>query len=40
VKASAHSRSSSILVGALIGLLLGAAAAVIGDGRSGRLRRS
>ena len=40
VKASAHSHSSSVLVGALIGLLLGAAVAVAGDGRGGRLRDS
>ncbi len=35
VKSSAHSRSSSILIGALIGLLLGGIAAVIGDSRIG-----
>ena len=35
VKASAHSRSTSILVGALVGLLLGGIAAVIGDSRIG-----
>ena len=33
IKASAHSRSSSLLVGALIGLILGAIAAVVGDTR-------
>ncbi|MDX6506808.1 MAG: hypothetical protein QOG06_1452 [Gaiellaceae bacterium] len=36
VKASAHSRSSSLLVGALIGLILGAAAAILADGRRAR----
>jgi uncharacterized protein involved in exopolysaccharide biosynthesis len=35
VKSSAHSRSSSILIGALIGLLVGAIVAVVGDGRIG-----
>jgi uncharacterized protein involved in exopolysaccharide biosynthesis len=35
-KASAHSRSSSLLVGALIGLILGAAAAIVADGRMHR----
>ena len=34
VKASAHSRNTSLLVGALIGLILGAIAAVIADVRS------
>jgi capsular polysaccharide biosynthesis protein len=34
VKASAHSRSSSLLVGALIGLLLGAVVAIVADGRT------
>jgi capsular polysaccharide biosynthesis protein len=33
VKASAHSRNSSLLVGALIGLLLGAIVAIVTDGR-------
>jgi capsular polysaccharide biosynthesis protein len=33
VKASAHSRNSSLLVGALIGLLLGAIVAIVADGR-------
>jgi uncharacterized protein involved in exopolysaccharide biosynthesis len=33
VKASAHSRSSSLLIGALIGLLLGAVAAIVADSR-------
>lgn len=32
-KASAHSRSASLLVGALIGLILGAIAAIVADGR-------
>jgi uncharacterized protein involved in exopolysaccharide biosynthesis len=32
-KASAHSRKSSLLVGALIGLILGAIAAIAGEGR-------
>lgn len=36
LKASAHSRSSSLVVGALIGLILGAAAAIVADGRSAR----
>jgi uncharacterized protein involved in exopolysaccharide biosynthesis len=35
VKASAHSRSSSILVGALIGLIIGAIVAVVSDTRIG-----
>jgi uncharacterized protein involved in exopolysaccharide biosynthesis len=35
VKASAHSRKSSILIGALIGLLIGAIVAVVGDTRIG-----
>ena len=35
VKSSAHSRSTSILVGALIGLLVGGIAAVVADGRVG-----
>ncbi|HEX6762580.1 MAG TPA: hypothetical protein VF094_07260 [Gaiellaceae bacterium] len=35
VKSSAHSRSSSILIGALIGLIVGAIVAVVGDGRIG-----
>jgi capsular polysaccharide biosynthesis protein len=34
VKASAHSRNSSLLVGALIGLILGAIAAIVADGRT------
>jgi hypothetical protein len=33
VKSSAHSHSASVLVGALIGLVIGAAAAIIGDRR-------
>jgi uncharacterized protein involved in exopolysaccharide biosynthesis len=33
VKASAHSRSSSLVIGALIGLILGAIVAVAGEGR-------
>ena len=33
-KASAHSRSTSLVVGALIGLILGAAAAILADGRA------
>jgi hypothetical protein len=33
VKASAHSRKSSIAIGALIGLILGAIAAIAGEGR-------
>ena len=37
IKASAHSRSSSILIGALIGLILGAIVAVAGESR---LRRA
>ena len=36
VKASAHSRRSSLLVGALIGLILGAIAAIVADLRAGR----
>jgi hypothetical protein len=36
LKASAHSRTSSLFVGALIGLLLGAAAAIVADGRTSR----
>ena len=39
VKSSAHSRKSSILIGALIGLLVGAVAAIVGDGRIGRRLR-
>ena len=35
VKSSAHSRSTSILIGALIGLLVGAVVAVVGDSRIG-----
>ena len=38
VSSSAHSRSSSILIGAVIGLLLGIVAAIVGDGRIGRSR--
>ena len=37
-KASAHSRNSSILVGALIGLILGALVAIAGEGRFSRAR--
>jgi len=33
LKASAHSRNASLVVGALIGLILGAIAAVVADGR-------
>jgi uncharacterized protein involved in exopolysaccharide biosynthesis len=36
VKASAHSRNSSLLVGALIGLILGAIAAIVADARIAR----
>ena len=36
VKASAHSRNSSLLVGALIGLILGAIMAIVTDGRIAR----
>jgi len=35
VKSSAHSRSTSILIGALIGLLVGAVVAIVGDSRIG-----
>ena len=35
-KTSAHSRSSSLLVGALIGLILGAIVAIVADGRIAR----
>jgi uncharacterized protein involved in exopolysaccharide biosynthesis len=35
-KASAHSRNSSLLIGALIGLLLGAIVAIVADGRIAR----
>jgi hypothetical protein len=35
VKASAHSKSTSLLVGALIGLILGGVAAIVGYGRLG-----
>ena len=35
-KASAHSRNSSILVGALLGLILGAIVAIAGEGRFSR----
>jgi uncharacterized protein involved in exopolysaccharide biosynthesis len=37
VKASAHSKGTSVLIGALIGLILGGAAAIVGYGRVGRL---
>jgi hypothetical protein len=37
VKASAHSRSSSLVIGALIGLILGAIVAVAGEGRFRRV---
>jgi uncharacterized protein involved in exopolysaccharide biosynthesis len=37
VKASAHSKSTSLVVGALIGLILGGIAAIVGYGRVGRL---
>jgi uncharacterized protein involved in exopolysaccharide biosynthesis len=40
VKASAHSRSSSLAIGALIGLILGAIAAIVADGRRPRARAS
>jgi hypothetical protein len=36
VKASAHSRNTSLVVGALIGLILGLLAAIVWDGRSSR----
>jgi hypothetical protein len=36
VKASAHSKGTSLIVGALIGLILGAIAAVVADGRMKR----
>ena len=36
VKSSAHSHGSSIVIGALIGLLLGAITAIVVDGRGGR----
>jgi len=36
IKASAHSRNSSLLIGALIGLLLGGIAAIVADGRIAR----
>jgi uncharacterized protein involved in exopolysaccharide biosynthesis len=39
VKSSAHSRKSAILIGALIGLIVGAVVAVAGDGRIGRRPR-
>jgi hypothetical protein len=35
-KASAHSRRSSLLIGALIGLILGAIVAIVADTRTGR----
>jgi uncharacterized protein involved in exopolysaccharide biosynthesis len=37
VKASAHSKGTSLIVGALIGLILGGIAAIAGYGRVGRL---
>jgi hypothetical protein len=37
VKASAHSSRTSLVVGAVIGLVLGAIAAIVGYGRIGRL---
>jgi hypothetical protein len=37
VKSSAHSRSTSLLIGALIGLILGAVVAIVADARRGRL---
>jgi uncharacterized protein involved in exopolysaccharide biosynthesis len=37
VKASAHSRGASLAIGAVIGLILGAIAAIVGDGRIRRL---
>jgi uncharacterized protein involved in exopolysaccharide biosynthesis len=36
VKASAHSKGTSLIVGALIGLILGGIAAIVGYGRIGR----
>jgi uncharacterized protein involved in exopolysaccharide biosynthesis len=36
VKASAHSKGSSVVIGALIGLILGGVAAIVGYGRIGR----
>ena len=36
VKASAHSRNTSLLVGALIGLILGAVAAIVADARTAK----
>lgn len=39
LKSSAHSRSTSVLIGALIGLVIGAAVAIVGDGRLGRRAR-
>jgi hypothetical protein len=36
VQASAHSRNTSLLVGALIGLILGTVAAIVGEGRFAR----
>ena len=36
VKASAHSKRTSLVIGALIGLILGAIAAIAGYGRVGR----
>jgi uncharacterized protein involved in exopolysaccharide biosynthesis len=38
VKASAHSRGTSLVVGALIGLILGAIAAIVGESRLRRTR--
>ena len=40
VKASAHSRNSSLVIGALIGLLLGAIVAIVADTRVARLSPS
>jgi uncharacterized protein involved in exopolysaccharide biosynthesis len=39
-KASAHSRNSSLVIGALIGLILGAIVAIVADGRIARLSPS
>lgn len=40
LQASAHSRGTSLLVGALIGLILGAIAAIVADGRGWRTGRA
>ena len=40
VKASAHSKRTSLVVGALIGLILGGIAAIVAYGRLGRLTRA